>query len=249
MNEHDMVAMCLCTHNNEKTIERAIDSLLNNTRRPDIIVIGDNNSDDKTYAILCKLLDAEMVEKNGTMGWPSKFESQLNGVKVIIFRSQTEHSAKILNHCFRMLPNDTNIIGFLCCDDWYEPDKIVQSLSIFGQNKSIACVVSDYNQYITSDMCVRRFNKSFSYDRLLKVCMYDKNFLVRVESMRILRRGFDESLPAREEYELLLRISDVGLIYHIPQALHNCSHKIEPLLLQHENHIREMTIKRRLQNA
>lgn len=249
MTDKQIVGMCMCAHNDETTIERAIKSLLNNTRKPDIIIIGDNNSNDHTYKILCKLFGAETIEKDGNISWPPKFTGQLNGVKIIIFRSQTEHTAKILNYCFQMLPMNTTTIGFLCCSDWYKPNKIAQSLSIFEQHKSVACVVSDYNQYITEAQYVRRFNKSFSYDRLLKACMYDKNFLIRVESMRILRRGFDESLSAREEYELLLRISDVGLIYHIPQALHNCSHKIKPLLLQHENHIREMTIKRRLRHA
>ena len=241
--------MCLCTHNDEATIERAISSLLNNTRKPDVIVIGDNNSNDHTYKILCELLGAEMVEKDGNTGWPANFEGQLNGVKIIIFRSQAKHTAKILNCCFRILPMNITIIGFLCCSDWYEPDKITKSISIFEQYKFVACVVTDHNQYINGTEYARIFNKSFSYDRLLKGCMYDRNFLVRVESMQVLRRGFDESLPAREEYELLLRISEVGLIYHIPKALHNCSRKKESSLLLHENHIREMTIKRRLQNA
>lgn len=249
MADKQVVGMCMCAHNDETTIKRTIESLLNNTRKPDTIVIGDNNSNDHTYEILCKLLGAEMVEKDGNTGWPSKFEGQLNGVKIIIFRSQTEYTAKILNHCFKMLPMNITVIGFLCCSDWYEPDKIAKSISIFGQCKHVACVVTDHNQYINGTEYARRFNKSFSYDRLLKGCVYDRNFLVRVESMQILRRGFDESLPVREEYELLLRISEVGLIYHIPEALHNCSRKTESSLLQHENHIREMTIKRRLQNA
>lgn len=249
MVDKQVVGVCMCTRNNATTIERAIESLSNNTRKPDVIVIGDNDSNDHTYKILCGLLGAEMVEKDENRGWPAKFEGQLGGIKVIIFRSQTAHTAKILNNCFKMLPMNTTIIGFLCCSDWYEPDKIAQSLSVFGQHKSVACVVSDYNQYITGTKCVRKFNKSFSYDRLLRKCMYDKNFLVRVASMQILRRGFDESLSAREEYELLLRISEVGLIYHIPKTLHNCSRKKEFSFSQHEDHIRKMVIKRRLQNV
>lgn len=249
MADKHIVGICMCARNDETTIERAMESLLNNTRKPDIIVIGDNNSNDHTYKILCELLGAEMIEKDGKTSWPAKFEGQINGVKIIIFRSQVEHTAKILNYCFKMLSMNTTVIGFLCCSDWYEPNKIAKSLSIFEQHTSVACIVSDYNQYITGTEHVRRFNKSFSYDRLLKGCVYDKNFLVRVESMKILRRGFDESLSAGEEYELLLRISEIGLIYHIPQALHNRSHKIKPLLSQHEDHIRKMTIRRRLQNA
>lgn len=249
MTDKQVVGICMCTCNNETTIERAIDSLLNNTYKPDTIVIGDNNSNDHTYQILCELLGAEMVEKNGHTGWPSRFEGLLDDVKVSIFRSQTEHTAKILNYCFKALPKNTTMIGFLCCSDWYESDKIAKSISIFEQHKHVACIVTDYNQCISGTKCARRFNQSFSYDKLLQKCMYDKNFMVRVESMRVLRRGFDESLSAREEYELLLRISEVGLIYHIPEALHNCSCKTGFSLLQHEKHIREMTIKRRLQNA
>lgn len=249
MKNKQVVGMCLCTHNDEATIERAINSLLNNTRKPNVIVVGDNNSNDHTYKILCELLDADMVEKDGNIGWPSQFEGHLNGVKIIVFKSQTECSAKILNHCFKILPLDTTAVGFLYCRDWYEPKKIAKSLSIFEQHKCVACVVTDHNQYITETNYARRFNKSFSYDRLLRGCIYDRNFLVRVESMQILRRGFDESLPDKEEYELLLRISEVGLIYHIPEALHNCSHKTVLPLSKYEDHIRKMTIQRRLQNA
>ncbi|KKK90213.1 hypothetical protein LCGC14_2725350, partial [marine sediment metagenome] len=187
--DKQVVGICMCSRNDEATIERAINSLLNNTRKPDIVVIGDNNSNDHTYKILCELLGAEMIEENGNTGWPAKFEGQLNDVKIIIFRSQAQHSAKILNHCFKMLPMNTTFIGFLCDNDWYEPNKIARSLSIFEQYKFVACVVTDHNQCVGGTKYVRRFNKSFSYDRLLRECIYDKNFLIRVESMQILKRG------------------------------------------------------------
>jgi len=224
--DNQIVSIVMCTRNNASTIERALKSLCNSNRKPNKIVVGDNNSGDKTYKILCDLLGAELVKINDQAGLPPKFDGQINGVSVTIFKSKQFNRSRILNYCFSLLPLDTTIIGLLDPTDWYEPSKIEKSVQIFNRYDSVCCVVNDYNeQCYPGDKLLRRFNKSFSHYKLTNECLYDCNFLIRVNAMRILKSGFDNNLTDQEHYDLILRLSYVGLIYHIPEALHNCSLK------------------------
>ena len=50
------VSIALCTYNGEKYIEEQVNSLINQTRKPDEIVVSDDNSKDRTIEIIEELL-------------------------------------------------------------------------------------------------------------------------------------------------------------------------------------------------
>ena len=57
--------------------------------------------------------------------------------------------------------------------------------------------------------------------KLLSSSVYDRNFLIRPQVFNKLKRGFSEQMSTRDDYEFLLRLSEIGLIYHVPAPLHN----------------------------
>jgi len=248
--DNQKVGIVMCTRNNAATIERALKSLYNSNRKPDNIVVGDNDSGDKTYQVLCDLLGAEILKINDQAGLPPKFEKEINDVHIKIFRNKFVNRSRVLNHCFSMLPLDTTVVGVLNPSDWYEPNKIEKSIDIFNRYDSTACVISDYNQQCyPGEKLIRIFNQSFSHQALMRKCLYDCNFLIRVNAMRILKHGFDNNLTDQEHYDLLLKLSRVGLIYHIPEPLHNCSLKNNKDTEKIDQLIRQKIIQQRAQNA
>jgi len=250
MLDSEFVTIVIVSRNSEKTIERAIMSAVSNSRPPDQIVIGENDSDDKSYELLCNLLGAEKIEQDGQTGWPPVFEGKIDDVPVKIFRKRFSTNAHSLNACIQMSPQQTSIFGFMQPDSWYEPGKIQKSLYVLKEFASVGCVLSDYLLHYEDGRTVREFRKSFSERRSLCENDFDLNFLIRKIVFQKMRGAFSAELEMCEEYDLILKTSETGLIYHIPEPLHNLSYREKPVGIDNvENMIQQVTANRRKSNA
>lgn len=250
MQDKENVTIIIATHNNSKTIERAIRSAIMCLRPADQVIVGDNDSGDGTYDVLCNLLGAEKVTIDGQTGLPPQFDGELNGVPVKIFRKKLTTIGHTLNIAMQMKWQGVSIFGFLDPTSWYSPDKIAQAIRVFNINPSIACVVSDFDVHHSDGRVERIFCNSFDMQKLLAEFSYDRNFLVRSQVFPKLKCGFNEQMPVRDEYELLLRISEIGLIYHIPAPLHHntvcsISDDVKKSIGQHETIAKQLTAQRR----
>lgn len=219
--DKEKVCIIIATHNNATTIERAIRSVTKSIRPADQIIVGDNDSTDNTYDVLCKLLDAKPITIDDKTGLPPQFDGELDGVPIRIFRKQLSTIGHTLNIALQMKWQGITLFGFMDPTSWYTPDKISQAIYVCSQQPAIACVVSDCDNHYPDGREERVFRCSFDMQRLLTNFPYDMNFFVRPQIFPKLKSGFNEQMQFRYDYELLLRISEIGLIYHIPAPLHH----------------------------
>jgi len=246
--DNENVCIVIATHNNAKTIKRAIDSVTKSIRPANQIVIGDNDSTDDTYNVLCKLIEAKPITVDGKTGLPSEFDGKFNDIPIKIFRKRFSTIGHTLNIAMQMKWQNVTIFGFLDPTSWYAPDKIIQSIRAFNINPAVACVVSDCDNHYLDGRVERIFRNSFDMQKLLAEFTYDRNFLVRTQVFHKLQSGFNEQMSIRDEYDLLLRIAKIGLIYHIPAPLHNNMVKkiddtIQQSIEQCENTARQTAIQ------
>ena len=219
--DKENVNIVIATHNNVGTVVRALESVTKGIRPANKVIIGDNDSKDETYDILCDLLGAEEVVIDEQKGLPPDFQGKLNGVPVRIFRKHLTTIGHTMNLAMQMDWKDITLFGFLNPASWYAADKIAQSIRVFQSVPGVACVVSDFDNYHPDGRVERVFRHSFDMHRLLLEYPYDRNFLVRSTVFPKIKSGFNEQVPNGYDYDLMLRISEVGLIYHIPAPLHN----------------------------
>lgn len=248
--DNENVSIIIATHNNSITIEKALKSICMGNRPANQVIVADNDSSDSTYDKLCDLLGAEQVTIDDKTGLPPEFDGELNGVPVKIFRKQLSTIGHTTNIALQMKWQGTSIFGFLDATSWYAPDKISQAIRVFHQYLSVACVVSDCDNHHPDGRVERVFRNSFDLQRLLASYEYDRNFLVRTQIFPKLKQGFNEQMQIREDYEFLLRVSEVGLIYHIPAPLHHniiteSDEIIKQSITQHEMIARQLTAQRR----
>jgi len=243
------------THNNIKTIDKCLRSIIDSSVKPDAIVIGDDDSSDGTYESLCKFLRAEQVVVEDKKGWPPQYESEINGIKIIIFRKRKSNRAHTLNTCLQIGPKKADVIFFANPASWYCKDKIKLSIECFKIDQSIACVVTDFFEHNFDDngkeIVVRQFCNSFDSQRLLAKYEYDFNFAITTQVFANLKHGFDVRFKTREDYDFIVKVSEFGLIYHLPEPLH---HRIYDLNhtdehSQIEDIVRKMTHQRRMSNG
>jgi len=221
MKDSEKVTICIATHNNKSTIARALKSVVMGIRPADQVIIGDNDSKDGTYELLCELLGAEEVIIDEQKGLPPNFDGKFLGVPVKIFRKRLSTTSHTLNVAMQMKWQGVTIFGFLDPTSWYAGDKISQAVRIFQSQPFISCVISDWDNHHEDGTVERVFKNSFDCNRLLCNFEYDRNFLVRTGTFGQMKCGFNEQMTIRDDYDLLVKISETGLIYHIPAPLHN----------------------------
>ncbi|KKN58710.1 hypothetical protein LCGC14_0549460 [marine sediment metagenome] len=250
MTDNENVSIVIATHNNAKTIKRALESVTKGIRPANQVIIGDNDSADGTYEIICELLGAERITIDDKTGFPPQFDGKINGIPIRIFRKKLSTIGHTTNIAMQMKWQGVTMFGFMNPTSWYAPDKIAQAIRIFNTYQSIACVVSDCDNHHPDGRVERIFNCSFDMQRLLATFSYDRNFLVRPQIFSKLKGGFNEQMPIRDDYDLILRISEIGLVYHIPAPLHhNTISKIDETkkqsIVQCEDVAKQMAIQRR----
>ncbi len=74
------ISVVVCTYNGEEFIEEQLSSILNQSRQPDEIIIGDDGSSDQTLVIVRKLLEQsaipyKVIENKSSLGVTKNFEN------------------------------------------------------------------------------------------------------------------------------------------------------------------------------
>lgn len=253
MKDQENVTIVLATHNNVKTIQRALKSVTEGIRPANQVIVGDNDSTDGTYDILCKLLGAEPVTIDDKTGMPPQFDGKLHDTSVKIFRKRLSTIGDTLNIAMQMKWQGVTIFGFMDPTSWYAPDKIVQAIRVFSGYQPTACIVSDCDNHHMDGRIERVFRCSFDMQKLLANFPYDRNFLIRPQIFPKLKSGFNNQMSIRDDYDLLLRIAEIGLIYHIPAPLHHnvvveIDEATKHSIAQCENTARQMAVQRRSQH-
>lgn len=248
--DKEKVNIIIATHNDSNTIKRTLESVTGGIRPADQIVVGDNDSQDGTYNVLCDLLNVKPIEIDGKKGLPPTADGKLNGTPITIFRKKLSTIGHTTNMAMQMKWQNVTLFGFIDKGSWYAPDKIAQAIRVCNRYKQVACVVSDCDDHHPDGRIERIFRCSFDVQRLLAAFPYDRNFLVRPQVFHNLKCGFNEQMPTRDDYDLMLRISEIGLIYHIPAPLHHnnvteIDETTQQSIAQCENIARQIALQRR----
>jgi len=117
------ISVALCTFNGERFIKKQLESILSQTRRIDELIVCDDNSTDKTLAILAE------VTKNAHFAT----HIEINDTRL----GSTKNFEKALQRC-------TGDIIFLCDqDDEWVPEKVSKQVAFLDENPNVDAVFTD----------------------------------------------------------------------------------------------------------
>ena len=135
------VSVVIPTYNRQRTIERSVYSVLNQTYTVDQVIIIDDNSTDNTLAILSKIKDPRLILK----------------------KLETNSGACVARNCGIDLANG-RLIAFQDSDDEWLPTKIEEQVKIIKEkNADIVC--SSYLQIYNGK---ERLIPAYAFDGFLK---------------------------------------------------------------------------------
>jgi chondroitin synthase len=198
--KNPLVSIYIPAYNCANTIVRCIDSALNQTVVDLEVCICNDGSTDNTLEVLTKHYGHNprvrvITQANGGIGSAS-------------------------NKAVRMAKG--YYIGQLDADDYLEPDAVELCLTEFLADHKLACVYTTYrNVEPDGSLIGSGYNWSiFSREKLTTsmIAHHFRMFSVRAWHMT---EGFDESIENAVDYDMYLKLSEVGPFKHINKICYN----------------------------
>jgi len=199
MSSAPSVAVVVTCYDQAEWIERAIASVLAQTRPADEIVLIDDGSTDDTPAV-CARLDASV-----------RVVRQENaGVSSARNRGLAETTAPF--------------VAFLDADDEWRPAKLERQLAVIGAAPELTAVSVGWHTIDRSGAELATHGDELP-ERIDLALLYQRNPLVS-PSVVLVRRaavdaagGFDENVSLVGDYDLWLRLARIAPIAHVCEAL------------------------------
>ena len=215
-----LVSIYIPAYNCEDSILRCVESALNQTVTDLEVCICDDGSTDDTLEVL----------KNYYTDHPRvKFISTRNGG----IGPASNNAVKLCRGYY---------IGQLDSDDYLEPDAVEICLKEFLKDRSLACVYSG-NRNVDPDgnlLSVGYNWPEFSREKLA-CSMIAHHFRMFTARAWNLTDGFDEDIVNAVDYDMFLKLSDIGPFKHLNyvsynRVLHGENTSIRKLGIQKQNH-------------
>ncbi len=217
-----LVSIYVPAYNCAQTIKRCVDSALNQTVTDLEVCICDDGSTDNT-------LDTIRGEYGNNPR--VKFVTQENGG----IGKASNTAVKLCRGFY---------IGQLDSDDFLEPDAVETCLKEMLANNRLVCVYTT-NRNVDADcnLIANGYNwPTYSRKKLTTamICHHFRMFTARAWYMT---SGFDEQITNAVDYDMYLKLSEVGNFKHINKicynrVLHGENTSIKKLRLQKENHFK-----------
>lgn len=196
-----MISVVIPVHNREHLIGRAVESVVCQTLAVDEIIIVDDASTDRTVEVV------EALAKS------------LVNLKLVSLKKNVG-AARARNIAIELARGD--LIAFLDSDDIWHTDKLAKQVREFDADKNVVAVFcgivaffqrTEYRKHIIPPA------KATLDD------LYHSNSLMTMSCALISKRaltdigGFDEALATCEDWDLFIRLAEIGNISVVQEAL------------------------------
>ncbi len=192
------IAVIIPTYNRSHTLRRALDSVNNQTVRPSEICVVDDGSTDETEQLLSRHYPQVNYVYQNNAG-----VSSARNAGVALTRGHW--------------------LAFLDSDDEWMPNKLERQLQEINGNNTFPLVHCD-EIWIRNGVRVNAMHKHQKaggeiFERCLPLCVISPSAVMIKRRLFEEVGGFDESLPACEDYDLWLRICSRHPVLYIEEAL------------------------------
>jgi GT2 family glycosyltransferase len=181
-----LVSVIIPTFNRAWAVERAVDSVLDQDYRPFELIVVDDGSTDQT---------AEILARYG------------NQLTVVCQENRGVSAARNAG----IARAEGDLIAFLDSDDFWRPKKLTIQVDFFTSHPdALICQTGEF--WVRNGRRVnpgRRHRKlsGMIFTSSLELCLVSPSAVMMRKTLFSMVGGFDETLPACEDYDLWLRVT------------------------------------------
>ena len=198
------VTVIIPTYNRSALLQKAIDSVLNQTHVNLELIVVDDGSDDDT---------GDLIDQY----------KKISAKKIVVVHQENKGPAAARNRGIAV--SSSEYIAFLDSDDWLHPDKIGLQLAVMEEDAG--CLISHTQEIWYRDgMLLNQKNKhrkesGYIFNRCLDLCAVSMSTVMLKRKLIDQVGTFDEQLPCCEDYDYWLRVSAKFPFMLIDKALTN----------------------------
>jgi glycosyltransferase involved in cell wall biosynthesis len=196
------ITVLMSIYNGERFIRESISSVLNQSFKEfEFIIINDGSTDSSEHIIreFCSL------------------DKRIN-----LFNKQNSGLTKSLNLGIKMAKGEW--IARIDDDDICEPERLEVQYSYAKANKSLVLIGSDFSTIDFNSLKLKVYKSTNQDNRLKKLLLKKKSifphssFFINNDSIRKIN-GYNERIKRSQDYDLCLRLSEIGEIACIKEPL------------------------------
>lgn len=229
MSQSIKIGTITANYNNAKYLKECLQSILNQTLKPNIICIIDDGSKHEDITLIYQIfeeLNIQLTAKQPKMdnshiyGWHFG-RARNHGIQIAFYiAKENKGPARARNIGLEYLKDKVDVVFIADADDVYYSDKIKKSIDIMKKYQYVGLVYSDYDIYNESTgETQREYKEPFNLQKLFQECIVSNNSCFLTKAIE--KVGYyDESLFGPEDYDMWLRLADYYAVYHIPEALY-----------------------------
>ena len=196
--EFPRVSVIIPTYNRSWSLSEAIESVLSQTFQHMELIVVDDGSTDETPALLSRYGDHLRVLRQPNRGVSAARNAGIQAAR-------------------------GNLIALLDSDDSWQPDKLARQVAFFAAHPE-AMICQTEETWIRRGVRVNpkhrhRKPSGWIFEASLALCLVSPSAVMMRRELLEEMGGFDESLPACEDYDLWLRVSLRYPIHLIDDAL------------------------------
>lgn len=187
------VAVIIPCYRDSRTLSRALDSVMAQSRRPDEVIVV-NDASPETLEI----------------------EAVLTNYPQVIYIVNSQNLGLAATRNTGVLAASSDIVSFLDADDELHPQKIELQLSLFRPDRTVSCCVARIGDECGIDS-VAAYTGEPKYSVFTdSSVLVRKNILTGASMMLsrelfLLQGGYDGSLRSCEDFDFWLRVLDAGI--------------------------------------
>jgi glycosyltransferase involved in cell wall biosynthesis len=198
MDTSNTISVIIPTYNRRQMLERALTSIINQTRPADEILCIDDGSTDGTEHMV--------REKFPQVRYYRQFNRGISAAR--------NSGIKLAQGAW---------LGFLDSDDTWHPDKLALQLKVFIQTPGVEiCHTNEIwirNGRRVNPKNIHRKYGGYIYEKCLPLCVISPSSVMIHHSVFNKIGLFDESLPVCEDYDLWLRICAQYPVLYLEEPL------------------------------
>ncbi len=201
--KYPLISVIIPVFNREHFIKESILSVLNQTYKNFEIIVYDDGSTDNTGKVIKRIAE---LYKNANLKY---------------FYSHKNHGPSYArNRAFEASKGE--FIAFLDSDDLWLKNKLKIQIKYMLENDWDICQTEEIwirnNKRVNPHLKHKKY-AGFIFDKALKLCIVSPSCVMMKRKIFQESGGFDENMPACEDYDLWLRISLKHPIYLIDKKL------------------------------
>jgi len=197
------VSVVMAVHNGSRFLEEAVESILNQTLRDfEFIIINDGSSDGS----------GQILEMYSSMD-----------KRIRLFHQDKQGLTKSLNTGIQL--SSAELIARMDADDVSAPKRLQTQVEYLSNHSDVVCLGAQALKIDNDGDPLFPWNVPLEHDEIVDELLCGTGgqiihplFLVRREALKKVG-GYNEKYLYAQDYDLLLRLADIGLLANLPEVL------------------------------